>query len=276
MLTNRYFLLLLCSSSLLLTVAVSAQEGDDSVEADAAAGTDSNAEDAEDTDVESDGSAEATEEGSGEGSGDLDVPSMEPTHEVHYTVLGGGGYWLSHGNLADTGSGSFMVVSNFGIELSTASSITAGIGYGARFGGSLVNEEGAAISSPELGTRHLLTVELGYRARFGANPEMGFHLGAGFMGIVEIGAQEAGFALDGVQGVAFYQEFSPAVYVDAFVPVADLDGARLLLGFRFIQELAATMAVTGDNDGRVFLNPGDGVRGRFWYSGANLMLGAEF
>jgi hypothetical protein len=59
------------------------------------------------------------------------------------------------------------------------------------------------------------------------------------------------------------------------MPVADLNGPRLLVGFRFIQELAATMAVTGDNDGRVFLNPGDGVRGRFWYTGMNVMLGVE-
>lgn len=266
---SKNWLYLIASTLVLVAFEANAQEADSEPEA--------SAEEAEESEVTADEDATTDEEADGEGDEDDEEElELEPTHEAHYTVFVGGGYSLMHGDLAGTGAANLLVGANFGIELTERFAVTAGAGYMSRFGGELVDETDSAPISSELGTRHLLSFELGVRGRLGGSPETALRLGGGFMGLVEFSSAKTGFSRTDDSGEAFYQEFSPAVYLDLAYPVAVLDAGSVLVGLRVVQELAPTVEATGDVDGRVFIEPGDGPTGQAWYTGLNLTVGWEF
>jgi hypothetical protein len=208
--------------------------------------------------------------------GDDETPDLEPTHTAHYTLFAGGGYSLAYGDLADGGAANVLVGANFAIEINPRFAVTAGAGYLARLGGSLVNEARTAPESPDLGTHHFLSFELGVRGRLGGTPTSALRLGGGLMGLIEISSSQFGFSRATDSGLAFYQEFTPALYLDVAYPIVELDSGSVLLGLRVIQDLAPAIEATGDVDSNVFIEPGDGPTGRAWYTGLNLTLGWEF
>jgi hypothetical protein len=197
---------------------------------------------------------------------------------VAYTFAVGGGVSLGTGDVFDSATtGSLQVLLNFAVEAGRRVQVMGGIGYMARFSGSLVDNspEGTTLDT-DIGQRNYLSFEAG--ARILANPDsaLPFEITPGLGVNFEVGRRDVPVWVERAEGLGFHDELIPYFMLDLAQPLVQGESVGLVLGLRYQQDLTPSWRVTGNVTQNLFMEPGSGDRANGWYSNLGLWLGLRF